>query len=677
MSLTTRTTRAPQDPHPRLARSMVIGLLSLGLAACGGGGDTPADSSITATTAPVATSSPGASPAPAPAPTTTTPTTPAPTPAPAPAPSPAPTTPTPTITWLNPASIAWGTALSTAQLNATANVPGTFTYSPAIGTKPEVGTQTLSVTFTPQDTTKYASTTAVRTLTVNKAEPPVRWDLPAAVTQGSALTPAQVSTTPYALYGIGGTVDPASYTTADGAPLSAATTSTAGSVILQATFVPRDSAHYRTALVSTALTIKPAAAAAAINFGSAKQTIQGFGGSAAWYYTKMADDRLNALFGTSLTDSLGLSILRLRIAPAEWNTTTQTADTTQWTAELENGAAAQARGALVFASPWTPPASMKIVNTTRSNPLYSGRLDPARYADYAKYLNSYIRYAATRNVRLYAVSLQNEPDWDPATYESCLWSPDDMRAWTAAQGAAAVAGTTTKLMAPESFYFSQATADTLLGDANAAANVSIIGGHLYGGVPAYPTSARRLGKDVWMTEHFLDSVNKADNKTAWQTSIDDAIAIAKEIHDGFTLGQYNAYVYWWLVNSNDAQPTGLIGSDNKPTYFGIGLKHFSYFIRPGYVRYDTTTLPQKGVRVSAFGTPAGATDNKAVVVLVNENSTDVTLTTSINPAGRTVTSLTPYRTTATATFEQQAALGVSGNTFTVTLPAKSITTLVN
>jgi glucuronoarabinoxylan endo-1,4-beta-xylanase len=240
-------------------------------------------------------------------------------------------------------------------LNATANVPGTFTYSPAAGTKPEVGTQTLSVTFTPQDTTKYATTTAVRTLTVNKAEPPVRWDLPAAVLQGSA----------------------------------------------------------------------------------------------AWYYTKMADDRVNALFGTSLTDSLGLSILRLRIAPAEWNTTTQTADTTQWTAELANGAAAQARGALVFASPWTPPASMKIVNTDRTNPLYSGRLDPARYADYAKYLNSYIRYAATRNVNLYAVSLQNEPDWDPATYESCLWSPDEMRVWAAGHGAEAVAGTTAKLMAPE------------------------------------------------------------------------------------------------------------------------------------------------------------------------------------------------------------------------------------
>ena len=687
MSSTWKKTSAPR------ARSMVIGLLSLWLAACGGGAsDTPADASTSATTAPVSASNPGERPPPSPAPTpgsspaapTPTPTpaptptpTPTPTPAPAPTPTPAPSpTPAATISWATPASIGWGTALSTAQLNATANVPGTFVYSPAVGTKLEVGTQTLSVTFTPQDTTKYAAATAVRALTVNKAEPPVRWDLPAAVLQGSALTPAQVSTVPYALYGIQGTVDLASYT-ADGAPLSAATTSAAGSVILQATFVPRDSAHYRSALVSTALTIKPAATAAAINFGSAKQTIQGFGGSAAWYYGKMADDRVNALFGTSLTDSLGLSILRLRIAPAEWNTATQTADTTQWTAELANGAAAQARGALVFATPWTPPASMKIVNTDRTNPLYSGRLNPARYADYAKYLNSYIRYAATRNVQLYAVSLQNEPDFDPQTYESCLWNADEMTAWAAGHGAEAVAGTTAKLMAPESFYFSQATVDTLLGDANAAGNLSIIGGHLYGGAPAYPASARKLGKDVWMTEHFLDSVNKADTKTAWQTSIDDAIAIAKEIHDGLTLGQYNAYVYWWLVNSNDAKPTGLIGSDNKPTYFGIGLKHFSYFIRPGYVRYDTTVLPQKGVRVSAFGTPAGAGNGKAVVVLVNENATDVTLTASINPAGRALTSLTPYLTNATATFAQQPAIGVSGNTFTVTLPAKSITTLVN
>lgn len=583
----------------------------------------------------------------------------------------------PPITWPDPASIRWGTALSTAQLNATTTVDGTFTYTPAAGTKPEVGIQSLSVTFTPTDTTKYKTNTAVRKLTVNKAEPPVRWDLPSAVLQGSALTPAQITTKPYALYGIQGTADFSTYKTVDGKPLSAATTKVAGTAIIQATFVPTDSAHYRTSIASTVLTIVPSAATADIDFRDAKQKIQGFGGSAAWYYSRMSDDRLNVLFGTSRPDSLGLNIIRMRIAPANWNAATQTADTAQWFPELENAAAAQARGALVFATPWTPPASMKIVNTDRSNPLHSGRLNPAMYADYANYLNAYIRYAATRQVNLHAISLQNEPDWDPTDYESCLWAPEEMKAWAGNHGAQAVAGTAAKLMAPESFYFSQATTNTLLADTNAAANISIVGGHLYGTAPSYSGPAAKQGKEVWMTEHFLDSVNKADNKASWATSIDDAIAIAKEIHDGMTLSQYNAYVHWWLVNSNDATPTGLIGTNDVPTYFGIGLKHFSYFIRPGYVRYDATALPQKGVRVSAYGTPAGAADDKAVVVLVNENAFDVTLNTSIHPAGRAITALTPYRTTQSATFQRQSAIAVNDRAFTVLLPAKSITTLVN
>lgn len=41
---------------------------------------------------------------------------------------------TPVITWANPADIVYGTALGAAQLNATANTPGTFVYTAAPGT---------------------------------------------------------------------------------------------------------------------------------------------------------------------------------------------------------------------------------------------------------------------------------------------------------------------------------------------------------------------------------------------------------------------------------------------------------------------------------------------------------------------------------------------------------------
>ncbi len=57
--------------------------------------------------------------------------------------------------------------MSSTQLSATASVPGTFKYSPALNTVLGVGAnQTLSVTFTPTDTADYTSATASVQITV-------------------------------------------------------------------------------------------------------------------------------------------------------------------------------------------------------------------------------------------------------------------------------------------------------------------------------------------------------------------------------------------------------------------------------------------------------------------------------------------------------------------------------
>ena len=74
----------------------------------------------------------------------------------------------PTITWASPASITHGMALGAAQLDAKASVPGSFTYSPAAGTVLHAGNnQTLSLTFTPTDSTDYAVVTATATIDVS------------------------------------------------------------------------------------------------------------------------------------------------------------------------------------------------------------------------------------------------------------------------------------------------------------------------------------------------------------------------------------------------------------------------------------------------------------------------------------------------------------------------------
>ena len=72
----------------------------------------------------------------------------------------------PVITWIDPATISYGTALGPIQLdaiavqpNGVAAVAGTFVYSPTAGTVLSTGTHPISVTFTPTDSSDYTSLT--------------------------------------------------------------------------------------------------------------------------------------------------------------------------------------------------------------------------------------------------------------------------------------------------------------------------------------------------------------------------------------------------------------------------------------------------------------------------------------------------------------------------------------
>jgi hypothetical protein len=79
---------------------------------------------------------------------------------------------TPVITWATPAPVAAGSTLGAAQLNASANIPGSFAYNPAAGTALTAGTQTLTAVFSPTDTTDYTSATAQTSLVVTAPAPP-------------------------------------------------------------------------------------------------------------------------------------------------------------------------------------------------------------------------------------------------------------------------------------------------------------------------------------------------------------------------------------------------------------------------------------------------------------------------------------------------------------------------
>jgi hypothetical protein len=150
---------------------------------------------------------------------------------------------TPTITWNTPAAITYGTALSTTQLNASASVGGSYSYSPQQGAVLTAGSQTLTVTFTPTDTTDYNTATKSVTLTVNKATPSITWNTPAAVTVGTALSATQLNPTA----SVAGNF---SYS-----PTSGTVMSSAGNVTLSATFTPNDTTDYNSNSANVVLTV--------------------------------------------------------------------------------------------------------------------------------------------------------------------------------------------------------------------------------------------------------------------------------------------------------------------------------------------------------------------------------------------------------------------------------------
>ena len=174
---------------------------------------------------------------------------------------------TPTITWTTQASISYGTALGSTQLDASSTVAGTFAYTPAAGSVLKAGSQTLSVTFTPTDTTDHSTATATVTLTVNVATPVISWTAPVAITYGTALSATQLN----AASTVAGSF---AYTLAAGTVLKA------GAQTLSVTFTPTDITDYATATETVTLTVNAAtpaitwAAPAAITHGAALSATQ-------------------------------------------------------------------------------------------------------------------------------------------------------------------------------------------------------------------------------------------------------------------------------------------------------------------------------------------------------------------------------------------------------------------
>ena len=392
---------------------------------------------------------------------------------------------------------------------------------------------------------------------------------------------------------------------------------------------------YLTIIMVLMLLLSQAAMAATVNIdlNTTYQTIRGFGGISfnRWGHGLQNDAQVDTAFGNG-PNQIGMTILRIDISP----------DSGQWNLEVATAQRAKSHGAIVFASPWSPPAWMKTNGSTQNG----GELKTENYGDYADHLTDFADHFSSNGASLYAVSLQNEPDVS-VSYESCDWTSTQMLNFLA-NNASVIP---TRVMAAESYHFAHSFTDPILNDAAAEPNVDIIAGHIYGGgVADYPL-ARSKGKEIWQTEHYTESATDAN---VWPLALD----VGKEIHDCMAVNM-NAYIWWYI-----RRYYGPMGESGNITKRGNCMSHFAKFARPGSTRVSATANPQTGVYVTAYK----SADN-LVIVAVNQNSSSRSVTFSVS--GGTVSSYTKYETSSSNALSDMGSVGS-----TDTLAGYSINTFV-
>ena len=317
-----------------------------------------------------------------------------------------------------------------------------------------------------------------------------------------------------------------------------------------------------------------------VTSGTTYQTISGFGASSQWDNT-FSSTLANSFWAddssqpptSQVNGHAGLSILRLGIddsGNANWGS--QCAFATQ-----ALGINSSVR---VFGSPWSPPAKWKNNNSVSGNNTgnsnfnpgsNSNQLNTANYSNYAAYLTSFATACKnTYGFTPYAISVQNEPDYDP-NYDACLWSPSAIDTFVGSYLGPDLnaAGFNNIVMIPESFADNLTGANTAMADATAAKYVRVVGMHLYGGGPntipsSYSTTAGHA-VESWCTE---TSEKTSDN------NIDSGVFYAGQLHNCIVDHNFNAYCYWWLVPTG-TDDEGLCDNSGNPTkrLYTIGNYH--------------------------------------------------------------------------------------------------------
>jgi len=353
-------------------------------------------------------------------------------------------------------------------------------------------------------------------------------------------------------------------------------------------------------------------------------------------------------------------------------------------------------GGYVAAAPWSPPKEWKSNNSINGG----GILRPQYYGQYANYLKAFAQHMYNRGAPIYAISIQNEPNYT-AGYDGCEWEGEDMKNFFKEVGAftQGVRGWGGGKQIPRVLTMNGESANNpninwpAIDDPQAYAAIDVFARHVYGERTqnlwsSRPNVQKRDGKEVWMTEHNINSANASGYYL--DSSWDYIWRFMNDIDLVMRRNNENAFVWWASKRFYSMVGDGQYGtSDGAPLPRGWGLAHYSkYTIGMTRIGFSMTGQTVGGANISITPTAgseggssvlngtSGDTDNTSarVTVYVSDDKKEISLVmwtptlqngNIVHDLGTVKIDMPPDFTIASATAVRSRKLSATQNEFLV------------
>ena len=397
-----------------------------------------------------------------------------------------------------------------------------------------------------------------------------------------------------------------------------------------------------------------------------RQTIDGFGGSIAFWGTRADEQALSTAI-----EGLGVNIIRAQGEVSKTGGDDRNRDVLQRAMKINPNLQ-------VLLTFWQPksathpdPNYWLDVKTIGSNDQYV--IKPSLKDAWADELVGRVKQYLQWGINVTTIGVQNETNWSHPGTQTCHWSPNDLREFIEQKIKPRLQSAgleNIKIAAPDLAYIgSEASEFARYLPVLTSPDVDVAAYHIYdsfmegqaGSIKTLVDNTQKLnslrtqylpGKRLWMTE----TTGAQWNGDAWHTygwtptltEHDKAIKAARYIHLTLVDAEANAFLWWGLVyslapdavtNPNTRQKhrdEGLVLVREKnvdgfqpflettKTYYAF--RQYSAFVKPGYRRIQFES--PSNLQVSAFESP-----DRSKLVMVMINDTDQSQQITINQPG--------------------------------------------